>query len=217
MRWPRREPETADPERERIAAALVTLVAERGWRGTDLGRLLERAGVDAASFHRLHANLEDCFCTTYQELSTEFLIRAGAAFAGQDGWRDQIRRVAYELLDFLQEDPPRAAFLFIEVLFAGERAQLIRDQNMEALYAFIDLGRQELPDPGSETSELAAAIGGGIYNRMRLQIARHRDDPGAWDQFVPQLMYSVVEPYLGADAALEELNLPRPGAAALRR
>jgi hypothetical protein len=81
---------------------------------------------------------------------------------------------------------------------------------MQMLYVLIDRGREELADPGSVPEELAATIGGGIYNRMRMQLTAEPDNPGRWDPIVPELMYSVIEPYLGTEAALEELTTPRP-------
>lgn len=216
MRWPRRGPESTDPQRGRIAAAIVALVGRQGWRTVDLDMVLAEADVDAMSFGRHFADLEDCFCTVYQELATDFLIAAGAAFSTQETWRERIRAIAYTMLDYLEDYPPRAGFLFVEVLFVGERAQRIREENMKALYPFIDLGRQERPDPDSLSPALAEAIAGGIYDAIRLQVSRNRHDPEAWAAIVPQLMYSVVEPYLGSEAALEELHVPRPARARVR-
>jgi AcrR family transcriptional regulator len=199
-----------DPERARIAAALVVLCAVRGYRETTLQQLLDRAGVDLAAFHRHFDDLEDCFCATYQEFALAFFQRAAAAFAAASGWREQIRAVAYELLDFFKEDSERAQFVLIEILYAGPRAQLAREQSMQMLYVLIDRGREQLADPGSVPEELAATIGGGIYNRIRMQLTAQPDNPARWDPIVPELMYSVVEPYLGTEAALEELTMPRP-------
>jgi AcrR family transcriptional regulator len=209
MRWPRRDLD-AEAEPSRISSAIVEVVGERGYRQTDLNLVLARAGVDRGTFERHFASLEDCFCITYQGLATDFLAAAAAAFAAERTWRDRIRAIAYTMLDFLEAEPARAGFLFVEVLFAGERAQLIREKNIAVLYPFIDLGREELADPDSVPSGLAEVIVGGVYEGIRLQVCRHRDDPDAWAAIVPQLMYSVVEPYLGAEAALEELEILRP-------
>jgi AcrR family transcriptional regulator len=202
--------QAADPVRARIAAALVDLCAERGYRETTLAALLDRAEVDAVAFGERFGSIEDCFCLTYQEFALEFFRRASLAFAAAPGWREQIRAVAYELLDFFKDDPARAEFILIEVLYVGPRAQLIRDQSMQMLYAFIDLGRQQLDDPNSVSRELAATLGGGIYSRIRMQLSEDRANPQNWERIVPELMYSVIEPYLGSAAALEELSMPRP-------
>ena len=170
--------------------------------------LLERAAVDQQAFERHFADLEDCFCELFQELSNEYLLRVGGAYAAEQGWANQLRAAAYEGLRFLREDLPRARFLFIEVLSAGTRAHLVRDQNMEALFELIDLGRAELADPDSLSRDTAVSIGGGIYERTHVAI--DRDDPKVWETLVPEFMYTLVLPYLGPEAALEELSIPPP-------
>ncbi len=197
------------PERDRIGRALVELCFERGYRNTTLAMLLERAEVDRRTFERQYADLEDCFCQTLQPLAEDYLLRLGDAFATQRGWRNQLRVTAYAALRFLREDLPRARFLFVEVLYAGTRAQLIRDQGIDALTELIDRGRSELDDPDSVSRQTAVAIAGGLHEKARQAI--DADDPNLWEALVPQLMYAAVLPYLGPEAALQELQMPAPG------
>ncbi len=195
-------------ERDRIGRALIDLCFEHGYRDTTLPMLLERAAVDRQTFGRHFADLEDCFCEVFQDLSNQYLIRVGSAFAAAKGWRNQMRAATYASIRFLREDVPRARYLFIEVLSAGTRAQLIRDQNMQALYELVDLGRAELDDPDSVSRDTAVTIAGGIYELMHSRM--DRDDPEDWESKVPDVMYAMVLPYLGPEAALEELSIPAP-------
>ncbi len=195
-------------ERDRIGRALIDLCFEHGYRNTTMPMLLKRAEVDEAAFERHFADREDCFCQTLQGRANEYLLRLGAAFSTAQGWRNQLRATAHASLRFLREDLPRARFLFVEVYFGGPRAQLIRDQGIDALTELIDLGRAELDDPGSISRATAVSIAGGIYERGHVAI--DRDDPQVWETLVPQLMYTAVLPYLGPEAALEELEMPAP-------
>ncbi len=214
MRWPPHSPDTeSDRERERLMAALVFLSAEHGYRQTTLQLVLDRAGVEAPVFARHFESLDDCFCETFEKFHAEFFARAGAAFGQAEDWRGRMRGIAYAMLDFLKEDLARARFVFIEILFAGPRAQLLREQGMDALCAVIDLGRSELQDPESVPPERATIVGGGIYSRIRMELAAKAEHPENWDDMVPEMMYAVVEPYLGSEVALEELTIPRPAPA----
>jgi len=204
------EPKDPRPsaERDRIGRALIDLCFAHGYRNVTLPMLLKCAEVDQETFERHFAELQDCFCVVFQELSSQYLVRLGGAFATRQCWREQMRAASYASLRFLREDLPRARFLFIEVLSAGARAQLVRDQNMEALYELVDLGRRELDDPDSVSRDTAVSIAGGIYERMHVAI--DRDDPEVWETLVPEFMYTLVLPYLGPEAALEELSIPAP-------
>jgi hypothetical protein len=160
----------------------------------------------------LTSDQEAELCEVIQAGSDELLARVAVAYQEEDRWRDRLRAVAYTMLRFLQEDPIRARAMTVEVLSAGDRAQLIRDAGMQALIELIDHGRQELDDPDSMSRATAEAIGGAIYNRMHVAVEdgklEHEQD--YLEHMVPELMYIAVLPYLGTEAAMEELHIPPP-------
>lgn len=139
----------------------------------------------------------------------ELMTRVLAVYAAEDGWRNQLRAVAYELLRFLEEDRDRARQMMIEAPMASERIRAIRENGIEGLTALIDLGRNELPDPSSVPPGVAEVTAGAIYNRMHVAVEADEFGPAA-HTMVPELMYSAVLPYLGPEAAAEELQIPSP-------
>jgi AcrR family transcriptional regulator len=198
--------------RARIEAAFVELVCERGYAEVDVEAVCERAGVGVEEFERHFADLEDCLCEYIQAGTMILLGRSAEAFGEWEleGWRNQLRAVAYAMLDFLQEDMARARIMTVEVLSAGDRAQLIRDQGMEALFEFIDLGRGELEDPDSHTRATAEAVGGAIFGQIRKEIETGGAE--SLTALLPKMMYMAVLPYLGPEIAQEELLIPLPDA-----
>jgi hypothetical protein len=73
----------------------------------------------------------------------------------------------------------------------------------------IDAGRYELEDPSSVSGDTALAVVGGIYELMQKELSRGRGT-GRAEDYVPQLMYIAVRPYLGHEEALKELSIPAP-------
>jgi AcrR family transcriptional regulator len=195
-----------DEGRDRIFMATIELSVECGYLNVSLPMLLERSGVTESEFRSHFDDLEDCFCQL-MEAETE---RAGrqvlTAFAREQGWRAQMRAAAQALLDYLLEDLTRARCVCVEVVYAGDRAKLIRDQQMQAFFLLIDQGRQEMADPGALTPFTAEAIGSSIYQRM--QSALLDDQLEEFETSIPEMMYLAVLPYLGPEAAEEELALP---------
>jgi hypothetical protein len=51
-------------------------------------------------------------------------------------------------------------------------------------------------------------MGGAIFNQIRIEL--EKGEAGDLTQLVPKLMYAAVQPYLGPEAAMEDLNRAPP-------
>jgi AcrR family transcriptional regulator len=196
-------------DRERLEAALVDEVVEKGFSSASVDGVCARAGADLVAFESVFNDLEDAFYQVCKRFVAEFTQRLLAAFATETSWRDQIRALAYAMFNYVDEDRRRGYFLFVESLAAGERTHLLREEGVDLMIELIDRGRGELADPDSLTPATAQAIAGSIFQEIRRAV--QRDDQRAED-LLPQLMYNVVAPYVGAGAAAEELSIPPPAA-----
>lgn len=170
---------------------------------------MEAAGTTRSAFDRHFTDLEDCFTAYTSETLELFLVAVGAALQQVSGWREQIRATAYAIVRFFQEDERRTQMTLIEILSAGPRAQLVRDGGIDMMVTLIDQGRAEMADPDLLSRATAEAIAGAVFSRMRLIF--EQGETALSHEHVPELMYTVVLPYVGAEAALEELEIPPPG------
>jgi AcrR family transcriptional regulator len=192
-----------DPARKRIAAALVELVAEQGVERTTVAMVCARAGVDREGFDRCFHGKEDCFLRVLDEVADSFCVIATTAYAGPRSWHDRIWAAAWAAMRFLQEDPARARFLIVGVNGAGSRAQSRRDLVLRGITDLIDAGREELPSAAAVSRSTAEMVTGAIYGTV---MAKVRD--GALERredFLSELVYMAMMPYLGARAAEDEL------------
>lgn len=195
-----------EAERRQIFAALVEVCLRDGYRGASVEKVSEAAGITPADFERHFTDLEDAFTAYLLEGREGFYKAVGEAVLATSDWREQIRAAGFGMLRYWREDEPRARMMLIEVHSAGPRAQLVRDEGMEAMFELIDQGRREMPDPDLLSRATAEAVGGAVYNQMRTALERDELDRG--EEMIEQLMYTVVLPYLGTEAALEELGSP---------
>lgn len=194
-----------------VRTALPALCRERGFRKLSEVELCRRAGISAEDFHGAYQDREDAFAAVYEEFAQEFIARMLATFDAELEWREQIRAVAHAFLAYLQEDPDRAYLTVVDSFNGGERAQVVRDSVMSALFGLIDAGRQELDDPDSLTPVTAESVGGAIFLRMRKAVEREGTE--GLSALLPELMHMTVLPYLGPEAAAEELAAPPPASA----
>jgi AcrR family transcriptional regulator len=183
----------------------MELCQERGFRQVGVDDLCARAGIDPAAFDARYTDLEDCFCQVYERCAAEFLARLESAAEGESDWRARLRAIARACLLHIQEDPARAHFTVVEALSAGERVQLARERVFERLASYVDEGRAEAGARRSLTPNTAESLNGAVFQHMRAAIENERDaDP---EDLLAELMYAAVLPYLGPEAAAEELEI----------
>jgi AcrR family transcriptional regulator len=205
-------PESRAEEGQRLREALLDLCAEQGYAGLQLEQVLERAAVEAADFHRLFPDLDSCFAAVLGEAYGEFFALAQEAVTGESGWRDRMRATAYALLRFLRSDERVARLAAVEAQHAGEGAQRLFLDTFNRLVDLIDEGSAEAGGPDSPSRATALGVGGVLFARLQEAVAE--GELGLGEEEIPQLMYAAVFPYLGAEAAEEELRIPPPEPAA---
>jgi AcrR family transcriptional regulator len=201
-------PESAEAEASRLREALLDLCSERGYKKLKLRDLLERADVDEAAFHQQYANLDACFAAVLEDVYSEFFARAQEAVAEQVGWRDRMRATAYALLRYLRADERVARLAAVEVQYAGKRAQELFLETFNRLVKLLDEGASEAGGPESPGLATAIGVGGVVFARIQEAVAE--GELGLGEDEIPELMYAAVFPYLGAEAAEEELHIPPP-------
>jgi hypothetical protein len=164
--------------------------------------------MSAGSTRVAASRRDQAFAERIEAGTGELTERLLAAYLAESGWRKGLRAVAYELRRFLLEDPTRAREMVLESALAEDRAREIREQGIARLTALIDLGRAEAADPDSLSPATAAVTAGAIYNRMHRGLEEGPEN--LTTEMVRELLYAAVLPYLGREAALEELRLPPP-------
>lgn len=123
-------------------------------------------------------------------------------------WREQLRASAYALLHILSADPKLANFVIVEPRVAGERALLLMEGVIETMLDLLDRGRRLRDDPEAISRATAESIAGSIF--LQTYLAVSHDHSELTEQKVREMMYAAVLPYLGIEAAREELRTPPP-------
>lgn len=200
--------DAAREEDRRLREALLDLCVERGYADLRLEDLLERAEFDAADFHVRYADLDAYFNAVLAQAYAEFFKLAQEAVAGQSGWRDRMRATAYALLRFLRADERVARLAAVEAQHGGEGALRLFVETFNRLVDLLDEGSAEAGGPDSPSRATALGIGGVVFARVQEAVAE--GELGLGEEEIPQLMYAAVFPYLGAEAAEEELRIPPP-------
>lgn len=192
-------------QRERLVAAMLRAASELGYRGTNVQDVIERAGVSRPTFYEHFANKEDCFLAAFDITAARLCERvAKAADTGGENWRNRLCFGLETLLHFVATEPEAARTLIVEARAASVEAVLRRDALLDHFATCIDTQvREHFPAAPAHSPITAAGIVGGcealLYSRL------NKGELDDLDSLLPSMMYFLVLPYEGHEAASKEL------------
>lgn len=190
-------------QRERLIVAMLNAAADLGYLETNVQDVIERAGVSRPTFYEHFSNKEDCFLAAF-DTSAERLRNkvASAGRRGGDVWRDRIRFGLEALLRFASREPATARTMVVEARAASAAAVKRRVELMDEFARCLQAqARELLPESAGGNPVTAAGIVGGVESLLYSRLCKHEYDQ--LEALLPSLMYFVVLPYEGHEAAAE--------------
>ncbi|HEX5526531.1 MAG TPA: TetR/AcrR family transcriptional regulator [Solirubrobacterales bacterium] len=192
-------------QRERLIIAMLSAAADLGYLETNVQDVIDRAGVSRPTFYEHFSNKEDCFLAAF-DTSAERLRKKIEAAARKGGavWRDRVRFGLEALLRFAMREPNTARMMVVEARAASATAVRRRVELMDHFAECLDSQANELlPARGSHTRLTASGIVGGVESVLYSRLCKQ--DFAQLESLLPSLMYFVVLPYEGHEAAVEAL------------
>jgi AcrR family transcriptional regulator len=190
-------------QRERIIAAMVEVVAERGYAAASVEVVTARAGVSRRTFYRCFESREACFLEIIdlgQRRTVELLLEA---FDAEETWQDGLRGALASLLVWLDSEPLLTRVWLVESLAAGAWALEQRERNLQALRKLIV---SSWPESEKWSSPPLAAEGviASVLGIAHAHIVSGRPEPLIG--LLGPLMGVVVRPYVSSRAAAREIK-----------
>ena len=190
-------------QRERLIVGMLNAAAELGYLETNVQDVIDRAGVSRPTFYEHFSNKEDCFLAAF-DTSAERLRKkvASAARRGGDVWRDRVRCSLEALLRFASREPDTARTMVVEARAASASAVKRRVELMDEFARCLQRQADELLAGSHPHSPLTASgIVGGVESLLYSRLCKQEHDQ--LESLLPSLMYFVVLPYEGHEAASE--------------
>lgn len=192
-------------QRERLILAMLKAASELGYRGMNVQDVIERAGVSRPTFYEHFANKEDCFLAAFDTSASRLREKVdNAARQGGDLWRDRLRFALGAVLRFASAEPDTARTLIVEARAASSDAVMRRVRMLDHYASCLHAqARELLPDGASFSPMTASGVVGGIEAILYSRLCKGEAEE--LEGLLPSLMYFVVLPYEGHEAASEEL------------
>lgn len=190
-------------QRERLIVAMLNAAAELGYLETNVQDVIDRAGVSRPTFYEHFSNKEDCFLAAFDASAERLREKLDAAVRrGGSVWRDRVRLGLAALLRFASHEPDTARMMVVEARAASSAAVKRRVELMdEFAHCLQAQAREFLPKSAPANSLTASGIVGGVESVLYSRLCKQ--EHAELESLLPSLMYFVVLPYEGHEAAGE--------------
>lgn len=176
--------EVARNQRERLFAALVAVVAEKGYEGTRVEDLLELSGVSRSAFYEHFSDKQDCLLAAIEAFVGP-TIGGIAAANGQVAGEERARTALEALVRQIVAQPAASRLCFVEIFAAGPRAVEQIDRATDACQNFVSAALEETPGHEQLPPEIVRATIGGLRKVIHTRLYRGEEDE--LPELVPQL------------------------------
>jgi AcrR family transcriptional regulator len=193
-------------ERERLLEAMVHVAAGKGYGATTVDDVIEVAGVDRETFDGMFASKDACFLEAYDAVIDVLVSHVTAAFEGAAGkpWPDRVEAVLRALVELLASEHDIARVAMVEVTAVGEEARIRYREALGRFVCFLEEGR-EASAQGDELPPDTARFAIGGATSMIFDEVRAGRGPEL-RRILPDLVFAVLMPYLGPEAAEDEMR-----------
>jgi len=188
-------------QRERLLAAVVRVIAEKGYEATTVADILEVAGVGRESFYELFEDKRECMLTAHALLIDDLEARVRAAYEAPGRWADRVSAGLAAALKWFAADPDLGRFVLIELSAVGPAA---RERFQSEFKRFVDLMESGL-DGGGRSPDLPQATSlaiSGALARVYEEVVHERTDRLLG--LLPELTFELLVPFVGEEAARAE-------------
>lgn len=188
-----------------LMSALAKVVCEHGVEGASVRQIVACAGVSRRRFYELFASSGDCFRAVFEDAVGQVHARASRAYAVEGAWSDRMRAGLFAVLSFFDSEPELARLLVLHTT-ATSPARARRDDLLWQLIDFID-SEGRAANPASNPPPLTGeTVVGGVLGVIQARLSE--DGDASLPSIVNPLMSVIALPYLGPEAAWEELARP---------
>lgn len=158
-------------QRERLFAALVATVAEKGYEGTTVADLVDLSGVSRSAFYRHFADKQECFLAAISALAEPALATVRA---GLDPPADPaVARAAFlALIERIVAQPAAAKMCFVEIYAAGTAGVALVDGTLDSFQVVVKQLLEQTPGHGGTPDEVVRALIGGIQKVIHKRLYR---------------------------------------------
>lgn len=170
-------------QRERLFAAMVATVAEKGYEATTVADIVKLSGVSRSAFYKHYEDKQACFLAAIEAMVEPTFAKLTGDESVAPGM-ERMRKAFETLIATIVEQPAAAKMCVVEVYAAGEEGARLVDWMMDRSTEVLAGLLEQVPERKGMPVELVRAIVGGIQKAIhkRLYRGQEQDLVGLTDQ-----------------------------------
>jgi len=193
-------------QRERLLEAMIRVATAKGYEATTVTDVVEFAAVSQASFDELFDSKATCFLEAYDAVFDVLVAHVTAAFeaAADEPWPARIAAALEALVGLLSVEADIARMAMVEVTAAGDEARARYRAALGRFTPFLEQGRAYSGRGEALPADTARFAVGGATSMIFDEVRAGRG--AELKRILPDLVFAVLMPYLGPEAAEEEMR-----------
>ena len=175
-------------QRERLFAAMVATVAEKGYEATTVADLVELSGVSRSAFYRHYDDKQACFLAAIEAMVEPTLKRLSADESTPAGI-ERARKGFESLIETIVSQPAASKMCIVEIYAAGPEGARLVDHTMDSVTALLAQLLEQIPERRGMPIELVRSLVGGIQKVIHKRLYRGQEKellelvPQLWEWF----------------------------------
>ncbi len=170
--------------RERLFAAMVASVVEKGYEATRVADLVALSGISRSAFYRQFADKKECFLAAAEELIEPTVAIMEHAEKSPSG-EERMREAVEAFLRLMVAQPAAAKMCFVEIYAAGPEAVTLIDRTLDRFEKFGTAQFEQIPGREGMPREMVRAMIGGLQKVVHKRL--YRDEQDLLVELAPQI------------------------------
>jgi AcrR family transcriptional regulator len=171
-------------QRERLFAAMVATVDEKGYEATTVADLVKLSGVSRSAFYRHFDDKQACFLAAVKAMIEPALQRVSADETAPAG-RERARQALASVIELIVSQPAAAKMCVVEIYAAGPEGAALIERSVDQAAAVAAQLLEQVPERKGLPIELVRALVGGIQKAIHKRLYRGQEQELL--DLVPQL------------------------------
>jgi AcrR family transcriptional regulator len=173
-------------QRERLFAAMVATVGEKGYEATTVADLVKLSGVSRSAFYKHYDDKQTCFLAAVEAMVEPALRRIGSDKSAPAGV-ERAQKAFASLMELIVSQPAAAKMCIVEVYAAGPDGAALVDRTIDSATALTARLLEQVPERKGLPIELVRALVGGIQKTIHKRLYRGQEEqlpalvPQLWD------------------------------------